>query len=332
MASTAVVNKTPQTFTKKKIDVTFTIPSGAIGPGSTADTVKLSGHRVQANVTNAGMVEGAQASLRIEGMTLALMNRLSMVRALLTQDNPTNDRFNGSIVTVQAGDDVSGMSTIFIGAVAEAFVDFSGAPRVAFQVLAYSNLQAKVLQALPTTYSGSTSAATIFSELASKAGYAFYNHGVTKSVSNFYEPGSISQQIDKLAHAVQAIYQIDAVNSTLTVWGNAATTDTSKVTVKISKTTGLIGYPQYNQQGVGLQTIFNPQIQFYVPFYLKSEYLPEGWVNNQAGQYPAQFPSTGYWRPFLIQHDLSAELPGGPWFTNIQAQRAELPATQVTPS
>ena len=331
-ASTATASKTPQTFTKKKITITFSIPTGAIGPNSDADTVVLEGHRCMVNVTNAGMVEGSQASVRIEGMTLAMMNRLTMVQALNTVDNPFNEHYNVSVITIQAGDDVSGMATVFIGTVAEAFVDFTASPNVAFQVMAWSTLELKIKQAIPATYKGTVSAATILSDLAAKNEYTFINHGVTKSLTNYYGWGSLDKQIKDVMTAINGFYHIDTVNKTISAWQSQSASTTATDTIKINKRTGLVGYPQYNQLGVTLTTVFNPQIQYQVPVYVESEYLPEGWVNNQAGQYPATFPTTGYWSPYLVQHDISSELPGGPWFTHIEAQRTELPKTQVTPT
>ena len=285
----ATASKTPQTFTKKQITITFTIPNGAIGPGSDSDTVTLQGHRCMVNVTNAGMVQGSQASIRIEGMALALMNRLTMVQALNTVSNPYNEHYNASIVTVQAGDAVSGLSTVFIGTVAEAFVDFSASPNVAFQVLAWSTLDLKVKTALPTSYAGTVSAATVLSALAAKAELTFINHGITKTISNHYGWGSIDKQIKDVITAINGFYHIDTVNKTLSAWQTSPQGSSATSTLKINKKTGLIGYPQYNQMGVSITTIFNPQFSYMVPFYLQSDYLPEGWVNNLRGSIPQIF-------------------------------------------
>ena len=179
------------------------------------------------NVTNAGMVEGSQASVRIEGMTLAMMNRLTMVQALNTVDNPFFEHYNVSEITIQAGDDVSGMATVFIGTVAEAFVDFSASPNVAFQVLSYSTLSLKIKQAIPTSYKGTVSAATILSDLAAKNEYTFINHGVTKSLTNYYGWGSLDKQINDVITAIKAYSHIDTVNKTISAWQSQETSSTS---------------------------------------------------------------------------------------------------------
>lgn len=327
--TTVTASRMTQSFKKKRIDVSFTVPTGAIGPGSTADKVTLSGLRVRATVTNAGMFTGSQLSLRVEGMTLAMMNRLSVVMAMTNISNQTNTRFSGATVQVQAGDAGGTLSTVFLGDIAEAFVDFSGAPSVAFQVLAYDTLSLKVTTAIPTSYSQPTPAATIFSELAAKAGLTFANHGVKQTINSFYEAGDLMKQIDKLAHSIHAVYRVDTVTGMLHVWGRANDGTQEKTTVKLSKSTGLVGYAAYNQNGIGVTAFFNPALQYMVPFQLVSEYLPEGWVNNQMGQSIPQMPSTGLWKPTLVTHDIASELPNGPWFTQMTAIRAGVPQAKA---
>ncbi|MFT8978741.1 baseplate hub protein [Gluconobacter oxydans] len=331
MSSTTTVtaSRLPRSFAKKQIDVSFTVPTGAIGPGSTADKVTLSGLRVRATVTNAGMLTGSQLSLRVEGMTLAMMNRLSVVMAMTNVSNQTNTRFSGALVEVQAGDAGGTLSTIFLGDIAEAFVDFSGAPSVAFQVLAYDTLPLKVTTAIPTSYGTPTPAATIFSELAAKAGLTFANHGVSQTINSFYEAGDLMKQIDKLARSIHAVYRVDTVTKTLHAWGRSSDGTQEKTTVKLSKSTGLVGYAAYNQNGINVTSFFNPALQYMIPFQLVSEYLPEGWTNNQMGQSIPQMPSSGLWKPTLITHDLAAELPNGPWFTQMTAIRADVPQAKA---
>ena len=259
--TTFTASRPQRSFTKKQIDVSFTVPTGAIGPGSTADKVTLSGLRVRATVTNAGMLTGSQLSLRVEGMTLSMMNRLSVVMATVNLSNQTNTRFSGATVEMQAGDAGGALSTVFLGDIAEAFVDFSGAPSVAFQVLAYDTLSLKVTTAIPTSYGTPTPAATIFSELAAKAGLTLANHGVNQTINSFYEAGDLMKQIDKLAHSIHAVYRIDTVTGMLHVWGKSSDGTQQKTTVKLSKSTGLVGYAAYNQNGIGVTAFFNPALQ-----------------------------------------------------------------------
>ena len=327
--TTFTASRPQRSFTKKQIDVSFTVPTGAIGPGSTADKVTLSGLRVRATVTNAGMLIGSQLSLRVEGMTLSMMNRLSVVMATVNLSNQTNTRFSGATVEMQAGDAGGALSTVFLGDIAEAFVDFSGAPSVGFQVLAYDTLSLKVTTAIPTSYGTPTPAATIFSELAAKAGLTLANHGVNQTINSFYEAGDLMKQIDKLAHSIHAVYRIDTVTGMLHVWGKSSDGTQQKTTVKLSKSTGLVGYAAYNQNGIGVTAFFNPALQYMIPFQLVSEYLPEGWVNNQMGQSIPQMPSSGLWKPTMVTHDLASELPNGPWFTQMTAIRADVPQAKA---
>ncbi|UMM08412.1 hypothetical protein MKW11_14685 [Gluconobacter frateurii] len=339
--TTSYAPKLQTSFTKKRIDVTFHIPDGSIAPGSDADTVTLTGHRVRATVTMAGFISGSQLSLRIEGMTLAMMNRLSVVQAMINVQNQISIRGSTASVTVQAGDDTFGLSTIFRGTIAEAFVDFSGAPNVAFQVLAWDNQAAKLSPTAPTSYAGTVPAATIFSDLASRAPSAwpandptrpsgvFNNHSVTETVTNFYGCGTVMSQIDHLARSIGAAYAWD-VDGALNVWSKGDSTDPSRITTKINKSTGLVGYPAYNQNGVAFTCLFNPTLRYRVPIRLESEYLPEGWVNNQMGQAIPTLPATGVWSPYTITHDIASETPGGPWFSYVSAVTGVVPQASTT--
>lgn len=344
MSSTTKSHATFQSsFTKKRIDVTFKVASGALGPTADTDTVTLTEHRVRATITREGMWQGANLNLRVEGMTMAMMNRLSVVIGMPDGEGRNNQLAVASTVTVQAGDAERGMSTIFSGGITEAFVDFTGAPNVALVVSSTDTVQSEQLLPLPSTFPGVVSVSTIFSLLARKAtglketdtapvagNGAFVGHGMTSSmtVTNYYAWGSALQQIHDLATSLHAFYAFD-VSGTLHVWAQNDNTSRDSTTIKISNKTGLIGYPAYNQAGVSLTCLFNPALDLRVPFDLESEYRPAGWVDNGMGQTIPKMPSTGLWLPLFIAHDLASEIPNGPWFTQVTAIRNDLPANRT---
>ncbi|QDH17398.1 baseplate hub protein [Swingsia samuiensis] len=330
-------------FTKKRIAITFYIPDGSLGPSGHSDELTISGYRIRATITGGTMLYGSQASLRIEGLPLATMNRLSVVQGMTSKDNQNTIRASNASVIVQAGDDEHGLSTIFRGIIAEAYADFAGAPDVAFQILAYDVGLAKTEIVSPVSYQGKVPVTTIFSDLAErfsrlankddgrpKISGIFVNHGLTSktTITNFYKGGNLIDQIDELARAIGATYHFDT-NGNLHVWAASRSVNKDATTVTISKHTGLIGYPSYNQQGIHFTTLFKPTIQFNVPVKIDSTYLPAGWVNNQMGQSITPMPVNGLWNPTFITHDLSCETPNGPWFTYVTAQRTDYALNQV---
>lgn len=323
--TSVTAKRPPQSFTKKRITVAFTVASGALGPSATDDTVTLTDMRCRANIINGGQNYGNQLSLRIEGMPLWLMNRLSVVVGLNDNTNNNNSLYTASVVRVDAGDDNSGMSTIFVGQIAEAFADFNGAPEVAFQVTAYATLAYQVDKIEPTSAQGSVSAFQIISTIAGKAGLTAVDHGTSKIfLTNVYQSGDTLTQISGIVNAFGGVYSIDTVSKQVHIYPNNTQISDTGTALKISKYTGLVGYPSYNQYGINFTAFFNPHILYFTPFHLQSDYLPAGWTNNQMGQDvgPAM-PVDGYWRGYLIQHDISSETPDGPWFTYVSAIRAD---------
>lgn len=299
----------PGSLVKRKITVTFSIASSGLGPNGDADTVTLTGLRCSCQIQNAGMETGSIMALRIEGMTLDDMNRLSQVEyrpAIITRNT----------VTVQAGDDENGMSEIFSGGISGAFVDFSGAPNVAFQVQAIASLIPSNMTIDGTSFKGAVQADTIFQAIADKAGLDYRGYGIKDVLTDPAFNGSPAQQIDACARAIKARYIISL--NTLMVWPKDFVPDTSNVQ-SISADNGLIGYPGYSAYGVTLDTIFNPKLTFYQPISIASQYLPAAWVNDN-GQLPGYAPSNGIWVIYNISHQIQSETPDGLWMTTILAE------------
>jgi len=324
--TTVTVARLPSSFTKKKIDVTFTVATGALGPSATDDTVTLSGHRCTVEVVNAGMRYACALTLRIEGMTLAMMNRLSVACPPVAANAPDILQGSRNVVTVAAGDDERGMSTIFSGQIFEAFIDFQGAPEVAFQVVAQSALQANIAAIESVSYRGPVKVQSILSDIAARAGLDFINHGVNLThPGNWICRGTAGDQIEKICGAFKLPYTIDGVGAQtsprLTVWPRGGSSIDTASVPRVTKNSGLIGYPAYSQSGVQFASLFNPNITYWSPVYLEATYLPAGWVKAAQTQTP-QLASTGYWIPFSVTHALESEIPGGRWFTYVEAVSA----------
>lgn len=294
-------------LTQKLIVVTFTLGDAVAGPnagqpqtftGTSSNTVKLSGLRCSAQVVFAGGATLGALALAVYGMTLSQMNQLSTLgmQVIITQKGT---------VTVEAGD-VNGLSTVFTGTINNAFIDFSAMPAVCLRVEATAGLYSKVAPATPTSYAGTTSAATAIQTLAFKAGvaaglggYGFENQGVTAQISNPYLWGSYWDQMGQLAKAAHCHLYLDTARSTPTVviWPIGASRG-GQVPV-ISKDTGMVGYPSFVQSGVRVKTVFNPQVSYGTNVNVQSK-LPQ---------------ATGMFYVYRIDHDLDSTTPNGNWFS-----------------
>jgi hypothetical protein len=289
------------TLPKRAIDVSFTLGTGSFGSGA-GDTVNITGLRVAATIHKAGGVSLTSCDLRVYGMDMSQMNALSTLgKPLLSGRKNT--------VTVTAGDDLNGKAVAFSGIIQEAWVDANNAPEVVFIVQAFTGLIDRLKPLPPSSFSGTADAATIVSGLANQMGYAFENNGVKVQLVNPYLWGTGRQQLEKVARAGNFNFFIDDAKNTLAIWPK--TGSRGGAVPSLTPTTGLVGYPQFQQNGLLVQCLFNPSIVF------------GGNVQIQSSLTPA----CGTWTVFDVIHDLESETPGGKWFT--QAQCSVLGHTSI---
>ena len=282
---------TATSYTQKAIDVTFQLGTGSFGE-SGYDTVTLSGLRVEADIVVAGGASMGNAQLRIYGMPLPLMNRLSTLGLL-----PATLRRN--TVTVSAGD-ASGMATIFDGTIFPGRSLRQPMPDTAFQADAYTGGLAAWRPVAPTSFKGGADAAMILAGLAKQMGFTFENsRNVSVQLANPYFPGTALDQVQECADAAGIDYVLQ--NGVLAIWprGNSRAGET----VFISPATGMIGYPSFSSQGIDFSTVFNPAIQFGRVIEMQSSLTP----------------ANGKWIVRTLAHDLTSQTPGGAWFTRVSA-------------
>lgn len=282
-------------FKERFINVTFTLGEGSFG-NSGANTEKIEGHRISAKITKAGGPSMGTLEMQVFGMSLSQMNKLSTLGLM-----PTLVRRN--VVTVEAGDS-DGVGTVFIGTITNAWADFKSAPEVAFYVEAHTGLLESVKAVAPSSFTGPTDVGVIMSSLATTMGLAFENSGVSVKLSNPYFPGSARDQTRACAEAANIEWIID--NGKLAIWPKGGAR--GGAVPLLSPATGLVGYPSYTSKGVILSCEFNPNVGY------------GGKIQVESSLTPAK----GEWIVFALNHDLAANMPNGPWFSEIQAARPGL--------
>jgi hypothetical protein len=288
------------TFTRKIIEVAITLspkqnPDGTFSQPSfddaRSDTVTLTGYRCAVNITKPGFPSQGKAQVRIHGMTLDLMNKLSLLGR-----TPISRGFN--LIRISAGDDNSPPKLIFSGNMNEAYTDLGGVPEGVFQIFAFSAGFAAVQSIPATSYKGSVDVATIMAGLADQMHMKFENNGVSVQISNPNYPGSALTQAK--AAAATANIECTCDQGILAIWPrNGARAGAIPV---ISPNSGLIGYPYSSGEGLmGLRTAFDARINY--------GQIVE--VNSTIR------PACGQWKVVGLTHDIEAEMPGGQWFTTL---------------
>lgn len=195
-------------FTSRALRITFRLLANAFGP-SGADTVTLTGLRVTADITQAQFPTGEIATLRIEGLSPDLMNRLS-----LAAPDPTSQ--SASEVLVETEEGTSPVALVFQGGVTLAYADYTNAPDVVFMVQAFSTALPNAMAATPTSFCGAVPVATVLATVARKARLTVSCHGVGGTFHNPYLDGSPGQQ---LAYCMDMLpMQVSLGRGQLAVW------------------------------------------------------------------------------------------------------------------
>ena len=199
----------PAPYAQRIIVLTFQI-------GTTGAQTQIKGLRCFVQVAQAITPTSGQAMIRVLGLTLDQINQLTKA-GLYFQTN------NNNYVTVQAGDVVSGLTTIHQGVIYEAYPDFQQ-PESAFVIM---TAPANVLQLKPVppvSFNGPTPVATALTKILQGSGFSLENNGVNAVLSNPYFPGTVWQQALSAIKAADAFAYLDPVKKVLAVWptGGAA--------------------------------------------------------------------------------------------------------------
>lgn len=289
------------TLVTREINLAFVLGEGSFGKDG-SNAVEITGLRTSCTITRAGGVSMSSLSLRVWGMPLDVMQKLSVLNILAYQ------QYRRNVVTVTAGDKDRGYGVVFSGEIKEAWVDANGSPDVIFVLTAFEGLTDKVRPVVPSSFKGSASVDTLMSSIARQMQppRSFENSGVDVTLENVYLPGTLLDQAKKIADAAQCQFYLD--DRILAIWPMGKARGSS--IVDLNADTGLVGYPQFSQTGVSVQTLFSPTLSYGQKIRLKSALGP---------------PADGDWIVLNVTHNLDAEVPGGQWFTHVECGRDGYP-------
>lgn len=260
------------------------------GDGGALSNISFAGYRVRAHIKIAGN-QAVTATIKLYGLSLSHMNALSRVPF-----KPTS--IGNNTVQVLAGDKENGMSVVFEGTVIQAWPDMQNAPEVFLRIDATIGAFEAVKPVEPTSFQGSTEAATVAGKIAEKMGIPLENNNVLIKLLNPYYWGTARQQMLMLGQATRMGWIQE--NGILAIWPPNGER-TSAGTVNISKETGMVGYPYAVPGGIVVRTLFNRAIKYASKMNVKSDIKL----------------ANGSWTIADIELDLDAQLPNGAWFATI---------------
>lgn len=268
-------------YSAKEIEITVVLGKGTFGGNGNTKIIK--GLAVQCDVEKVMLPDKNKAKVQVYGMNLDDMEQMTTLafKPLETQKNH---------IQIKAGDKDGELSLVFKGEIASAYANFNGVPDIVFEIEALAGYFPS-LKAIPvTSAAGEASIEELLAKLSKEAGYGFVNKGVSGSVLNPYLAGSPFEQIKRLAidNGFDVLFddeEIIAVPFEKARSGN---------TVKLSKDTGLIGYPTFSSEGITLTCHFEKELQI-------------GGLVEVDSVVPK---ASGLWKISKLSHKISANFSG----------------------
>lgn len=310
-------------FSRRIINVTFSLAkaNGTFDEaGNNSLTVRNLRSRVTIQSTQGGPTAFlSQCSLQIWGMKntdMASMSTLGLTQGIYTKAG-TNAQTQ---LVIQAGDK-NGMTTVFGGVIYAAHVEYNQQPDVPLVVYASATQGLQLTTLAPSSYEGSFDVATMLQGIASTAGLGFVNNNVTAKLAHHCVGGSAFNQIDDICQASGTNWGITADGKSLVIWPISKFRDDSEP-IELRSGHGLVGYPEYSVQGINVVSEFNPNIMYGRQVSVKSS-IPEPSASSAAavaikaagGGPNTPVGATGTFYVNEVVHDLSCNLPDGPWYT-----------------
>jgi hypothetical protein len=281
-------------LSRRRIDVTFRLGKGSFGTDG-SNTVKITGKRISATISQGDGRVFSSLSLRISGLPIEILNQLTTLQMLQINEVRHNT------ITVEAGTGDGQMTVVFDGTIANAWAQMDP-PDAVLTVDAFEGLFNAMRPIPATSYNGYVDAGTVVSGLAHQMNMGFENGGVTAQLHCPYYPGTGMDQVQQCADA--APFNWGLYGNVIAIWPKGGSRLGQHVL--ISPDTGMIGYPTWTSAGIIFRTMFNPSIALVTPG-LSVE------VDTQMT------PAKGKWTVFKVSHDLESETPGGQWFTMMEA-------------
>lgn len=288
------------TFVKRSLSFQIQLQGDTFDGGAT--TLSIEGIRSRATMQSwigGNTAYGGHAVIQLWGMNPSDMAKLSIIGF-------TASKIGRNLITVLAGDETSGnYSEVFSGNIFAADIDYNAMPDVSITLSCSSSLDQQVQKADSTSVPGAGDVATMLQGICASCSppLKFINNGVSAVLSNPAHWGSPEQQIREICISAGIPYKMEP-GGTLQIWPRDQPIDNQ--TILMGPEQGMVGYPRYSGLGLDVTMEFSPSVQI--------------GRQMQLVQFESKYPIPGVPGTFWINsvsHDLSAELPGGPWFTMV---------------
>jgi len=303
-------------FTKRHLRYVIELNKGSnaqSGPGDTFDNgsnvLDLRDLRSVASIQSSvggNTPFGSSGIIQIWGMKPSDMAQLSTLGFYL-------NRYNRNKITVFAYDDdnLPNASQVYVGNIYTARINYNAMPDVSLELECHATLDQQTQIISGTSASGTSDVASMLQGICAACipQVTFVNKGVTAKLANHAVGGSPAHQIADICNAASVCYALQ--DDTLTIWNN--NTNIDGVIVTTGPKMGMVGYPEYNMQGMDITMAFDPEVQWGRQISIVAD--------DDAPPIPG-VPGT-YWIN-IAGHELSSEMPDGPWFTHASVSKMNM--------
>lgn len=283
------------TFTKKAIETRITLKAGSFG--GRGNQKILRGLGTDVTITKAGLPDKNTCTVKLYNLAYADMEQLTTL-------GPGQGEKHKNLITICAGsDDKTDLPVAFAGEIDSIAADYTGAPDICTVIKASTGSYPALIANKPMCIRGTAPVADVIGSLAAQCGYTFKNEGVTAQLRNSVLNGSPLQQAHQAAEEAGAQLIVDDYQMILLPANGCR----EGLAVLLTPETGLLGYPTFDNQGIKVKAIYNPNFQF-----------------NGMIEVSSIVPrATGTWKINKITHSLTAYRPtGGFWHSELEATEA----------
>lgn len=288
-------------FTRRQLRATFTLGgSGATFAGTRNNQLVVTGLRISAQVQGTARL-AAQMSLSVQGMKRADMDAITVA---WSQPPIVFDHF--VMLEANNGD---GWAKVFSGTIIEAQPEYRGAPDTYLSLAAVVGYFQKIAPVEPRSYTETVDIGLVAGDIADAMGFEFVNGGANAVLGGpIYLHGTLVDQLDTVCQMAGCDYYLQGnqgERGRVLITPRGKPIEGARVAVRLSKDTGLIGYPVYERAGLNVQALYSPAFTAGVPLDIES-IVPS---------------ATGRWYPYSITHNLEANTPNGKWQSDMKCLR-----------
>lgn len=275
-------------FSQKIISVTISLANGNFGSGGNSSTI--TGLRTSAKINNTGGPQQSTMELSIYGLSLSDVNQLTTFGSQYLQQYKNT-------ISVSAGSDEDGMTTVFQGLIYSAYFDGQAEPQSCLRIQAQQGGYWAAKPIMPISFQGPIAVSTVAQQLAGTMGLTLENNGVTAMLSNPYFAGDAMSALQSLSEHAGFDYLIDKGTLAITAPGQSRSGDPPL----ISADTGMVTYPLMVSNTIVARALFNPAVKY------------NGNVTIQSDLTPA----CGTFNVQHLEYDLEGNVPHGKWFMTV---------------